>query len=307
MDGRPYITGLVDDPAAVPEAERNKQFKAWVKTLAAWDPRTLAVTGQNIERRRIDHLKGDAFDFLNDEEVRVELLGPIIEDTPAGSGFPFLRQPPDDASLMLGTVPATNASWSESHTINGHSIAFRLRYRNVRFVMTGDMNQEAGARLRTALPNAPLRAEILKAPHHGAADFDMEFMKEVGAVVSLISSGDESAAKEYIHPRATLMAALGKASRTTPAIIFVTELAAFFKLRGPSKDDEPQAGEQKSYFGFERTNFGIVHVRTDGERVLALTHSGKKGMNEAYRFMVDATGNVTFAPEVKKVSAPAAN
>jgi hypothetical protein len=107
-------------------------------------------------------------------------------------------------------------------------------------------------------------------------------------------------------PRATLMAALGKASRTTPAIIFVTELAAFFKMRGPSKDDEPQAGEPKSYFGFERTNFGIVHVRTDGERVLALTHSGKKGMNEAYRFAVDANGNVTFAPEVEKVSAPKA-
>jgi len=306
VNGRPYITGLEEDPAALPDTERNKQFKAWVKTLAAWDTRTLAVTGQNIERRRIDHLSSDAFDFLNDEEVRVELLGPIVENTPAGPGFPFLRQPPEDASLMLGTVSPTNASWSESHTINGHSIAFRLRYKNVRFVMTGDMNQEAGARLRTALPNAPLRAEILKAPHHGAADFDMEFMKEVGAVVSLISSGDESAAKEYIHPRATLMAALGKASRTTPAIIFVTELAAFFKMRGPSTDDEPQAGEKKAYFGFERTNFGIVHVRTDGERVLALTHSGKKGMNEAYRFTVDATGNVTFAPEVEKVSAPKA-
>ena len=29
-------------------------------------------------------------------------------------------------------------------------------------------------------------------------------------------------------------------------------------------------------FGFERTNFGIIHIRTDGERVLVFTHSGKK-------------------------------
>lgn len=308
VNGRPYVTALVDDPADVPEVERNKHFKSWVKTLAAWDARTLAKTGKKIERRRIDHLSADAFDFLNDEEVRVDLLGPIVENTAGGPGFPFLRKPPEDSTLMLGTVanPASK-SWSESHTINGHSIAFRLRYRNVRFVMTGDMNQESGARLRTALPNVALRAEVLKAPHHGAADFDMEFLNEVGAVVSLISSGDESAAKEYIHPRATLMAALGKASRTTPAIIFVTELAAFFKVRGNSIDTDPQAGEVAPYFGFERTNFGIVHIRTDGERVLALTHSGKKGMNEAYRFNVDANGNVTFEPEAVKVSAPKAN
>jgi hypothetical protein len=58
-------------------------------------------------------------------------------------------------------------------------------------------------------------------------------------------------------------------------------------------------------FAFERTNFGIAHIRTDGTRVLAFTHSGKKGMNEAYRFDVDATGAVAFAPAVSKVSAPA--
>jgi hypothetical protein len=48
----------------------------------------------------------------------------------------------------------------------------------------------------------------------------------------MISSGDESVRKEYIHPRATLMAALGRASRQTPAIIFCTELAAFFAYEG---------------------------------------------------------------------------
>ena len=63
---------------------------------------------------------------------------------------------------------------------------------------------------------------------------------------------------------------------------------------------------QGTFFAFERTNFGIAHVRTDGERVLAFTHSGKKGMNEAYRFSVSATGDVEFAAEVSKVSAPKA-
>jgi hypothetical protein len=53
-----------------------------------------------------------------------------------------------------------------------------------------------------------------------------------------------------------------------------------------------------SYFGFERTNFGIIHVRTDGERVLVFTHSGKKGMREAYRFTVDANHHIKFEADV---------
>ena len=294
------VTGLVDDPASVPLGDRNRPFNNWVATLAAWDQRTTALTGSPIERRRIDQTSTDAFDFLADENIRVDLIGPISEPTPAGPGLRFLGTPPDDANLMLGTVESgEGSSPSASHTINGHSIALRLQIGNVRFLLTGDLNQESGRRLRETLPNTSLRCEILKAPHHGSADFDMEFLKEAGPVVSLVSSGDESAAKEYIHPRATLMAALGKASRTTPAIIFVTELAAFFKVIGYVND-----GDGRRFFAFERTNFGIAHIRTDGERVLAFTHSGKEGMNEAYRFAVSTTGEVRFAAKAVKRAAP---
>jgi beta-lactamase superfamily II metal-dependent hydrolase len=300
--GRTYVVGLVDDPAAVPKANRNAPFKAWVDTLAHWDARTQAVTGQPTVRRRIDHLSGDAFAFLADEDIAVELHGPITEPVSGQPGLEFLKAPPDDAELMLGSVPATGSGGlSASHTINGHSIGFRLRYGNVRFLFTGDMNQASMQRLREALPGASLKSEILKAPHHGSADFDMEFLKEASPVVSMISSGDESAQKEYIHPRATLMSALGKASRKTPSIVFCTELAAFFAMRGYATD-----ASGKRFFAFERTNFGIVHIRTDGQRVLAFTHSGKEGMNEAYSFRVSATGDVTFAKKVVKRSAPSA-
>ncbi|MGN7733216.1 ComEC/Rec2 family competence protein [Ensifer sp. 22564] len=304
VDERVFIVGLVDDQAAVPREERNRPFNKWVDTLAAWEGRVQTVTGNGIERRRIDHLSAGAFDFLQDESIAVDILGPIVETVGGQPALRFLRSPPDDANLMLGTVAASGqGAYSASHTINGHSINFRLRFGNVRFMFTGDMNQEASQRLREALPSAALRSEILKAPHHGSADFDMEFLKEIGAVVSLISSGDESEAKEYIHPRATLMAALGKAARTTPAIIFCAELAAFFKTLGYVQDP---ADASKKVFAFERTNFGISHVRTDGERVLAFTHSGKRFMNEAYRFNVSPTGDVVFEKSVVKRSAPAA-
>lgn len=304
-NGKLYLTGLVEDPADTPANERNGPFQAWIDTLAAWEARAQTKLGAPIERRRIDHKTAGAFDFLAAEGVEVELLGPIVADTAQGAGLEFLHDAPDDAKLMLGTVEEPSGSYSASHTINGHSISFRLRYGNVRFLMTGDLNQAAGRRLREALPGASLRCEILKAPHHGSADFDMEFLKEAGPVVSLVSSGDESELKEYIHPRATFLAALGKASRTTPAVVLITELAAFFKVIGYVPRPASKPGKPDPFFAFERTNFGIIHVRTDGERVLVFTHSGKAGMNEAYRFTVSATGEVAFASEVVKRSAPA--
>ena len=118
------------------------------------------------------------------------------------------------------------------------------------------------------------------------------------------------------------MAALGHVMRGDTGVILITELAAFFAVRNEAytvadlkryfndrKTDtftgaqvatllgksKAEGGPGGMFFGFERTNFGIVHIRTDGERVLVFTHSGKEGLNEAYRFTVSATHEVTFA------------
>lgn len=299
-----YATQLVNDPRTVPAADRNQPFSDWCQTLDDWDVRTRALTGSAIEVRRIDHQSGAAFDFLAQEGVHIELHGPITEAVEGNPALRFFRTPAKDSGLMVGTAPPPGGSVSASHTINGHSISFRLRYGNVRFLLTGDLNHESMQMLREAMPQASLTSEILKTPHHGSADFEMAYLREASPVVSLISSGDESVAKEHIHPRATLMAALGKASRGMPAVIFNTELAAFFSYQGAVLQPAKGTRKERWFEGFERTNFGIIHIRTDGERVLAFTHSGKRGMNEAYRFTVSATGAATFAPEVVKRSAP---
>jgi hypothetical protein len=274
----------------------------------------------------------DLFGFLG-PTLKVELHGPFstrVDDPQDGlekDALPFLHEPPKSALLHLeeGTDPGSN-DFSASHTINGHSIAFRLIYGNVRFNFTGDLNQESMARMRQRIPLEALEAEILKAPHHGSADFDFQALRAMKPVVSLISSGDESADKEYIHPRATLVSALGRVSRGETGIVLCTELAAFFAKRDYShqrpliakfyEGDETitradlrrfysanprsQADERAlpSFYGFERTNFGIIHVRTDGERVLVFTHSGKAGMRESYRFTVNAEHHIRFADDV---------
>ncbi|MBA2467149.1 MAG: competence protein, partial [Sphingomonas sp.] len=303
-DGRLYAIDLVDDPRDVPVAERNEPFAKWCDLLDVWEQRLAAATGEQMEVRRLDQTMTDAFNFLHGEGIDIDLFGPVTETVAGKPALEFLRKPKDDVSIILGTQPVAGGTVSASHTINGHSVNFRLRQKNVRMLFTGDMNQESMQRMRDVLPDLSLRSEILKTPHHGSADFDYAFLQEVSPVVSLVSSGDEGVRHEHIHPRATLMAALGKASRQMPAVVFATELAAFFAYRGPSTDKQPTAGQKADFEGFERLNYGIIHVRTDGERVLAFTHSGKRGMNEAYRFTVSATGEIAFAPKAVSRAAP---
>jgi hypothetical protein len=136
-----------------------------------------------------------------------------------------------------------------------------------------------------------LRSEVFKVPHHGSADFSGALFQMVSPVISVVSSGDESARKEYIHPRATLMGALGKHSRVEEPLIFVTELVAFFKVEGWSRlTDAKKAAKRGDFFGFSRAAYGIVKTRTDGRRLLVYTDSGKADMKEAYCYALDENG-----------------
>jgi hypothetical protein len=116
--------------------------------------------------------------------------------------------------------------------------------------------------------------------------------------------------KEYIHPRATLVGSLGKYSRLAEPIIFITELVAFFKVEGWVRpefhkvDDDDNlvlkngkvqidndAQDRGWFFAFSRTAFGIVKVRTDGQRLLVYTNSGQARLKEAYAFTSDPLGD----------------
>ena len=288
------IRELVDDPTALPDSRLNVPFRRWKNSLLHWAGRG------PIEFRRLARGDRKAFEFLADEGIEVEVLGPgtryATVDGRRQSVLEFLREPPKDDNISVTGFDPAQRAFSASHTINGHSITLRLRYGNVRFFLGGDLNQQAMAELNARYSKAQLQSEILKIPHHGSADFDFRLLKTISPAISLISSGDESSRTEYIHPRATLLGALGRIARSDVSLVFSTELAAFFEVRGWSKT----ADGKRSYFGFERTNFGIVHIRTDGERILVFTHSGKQGMNEAYRLDVDARGVVKLAKSIAR-------
>jgi hypothetical protein len=284
--GVTYATDLREDLLKVSDTELNKPFLAWKQALGK-----LRKENRRLAIRRLAYGDDDDFDFLHDENISVQVLGPIVERARGKDGLRFLK------------TPGSN-SLSASHTINGHSIVLRMTYGNVRFLFGADLNHESEQLLlgRAREDGISLASEVLKVPHHGSADFSGEMLDAVRPVVSVISSGDESGAKEYIHPRAGLVGALGKYSRGTVdrPLIYVTEMVAFFRKHGLVSMHKYSAARKLTGKAFdvrnayEKTSFGIVHVRTNGERVLVATHSGREDKKEAYAFTVDGNGGIEF-------------
>jgi hypothetical protein len=270
--GRTLITGLETDLLAVPDREMNGPFKAWKKALKQ------ISRGKDIEFRRLALGDDDAFGFLARDDIGVDVLGPILTTIDGITGLEFLGTP----QRRFGHPEENETTFtgkSASHTINGHSIVLRLRYGKFGFLFAGDLNEQAERRLLAQNKQA-LRSEVFKVPHHGSADYLRDFLEAVGPIVSVVSSGDDGS--DYIHPRATLMAALGRYGRSRDPVVFVTEMVAFFKAEGYVTP--PKRGR---FFAFSRAAFGIVKVRTDGRRLLVYTNSGQADMKEAYAYTLE--------------------
>lgn len=289
------ITGLESNLLNVADKQLNRPFKDWKRALAAFNARG------EIEFRRLQIGDADAFSFLEPEGIEVEVLGPIPTKAGSVTGLKFLGEP--RRGPRLGHPSVTRDPFvgkSVSHTINGHSIVLRLTYGDWRFLYAGDLNEEAEGELLAAhkAGRINLEADVLKVPHHGSADFSPDFLGAVRPVVSVVSSGDESARKEYIHPRATLISALGKHARSAEPVLFVTELVAFFEVEGwvvPEQHEDARFGEvadhggparkrKAPFFAFSRTAYGLVQARTDGKRLLVCTNSGQVQLKEAYAY-----------------------
>jgi beta-lactamase superfamily II metal-dependent hydrolase len=309
------ITGLESNLLNVPDAEMNEPFQAWKAALKDYKKRG-PISFKNLQI-------GDdaAFDFLSDESISVQVLGPIMTGIGNVKGLKFLGNPPEGPRIgqeSLNIKPVGFSGASASHTINGHSVIFRMNYGRFNFLFTGDLNDEAGRALASAhsMGQLNLQSEVFKVPHHGSADFSGAFIQSVAPVISVISSGDESARKEYIHPRATIVGALGKHSRVEEPLIFVTELVAFFAMEGfvdpefhkLSKQGKAviegtevalNAKAKKRFFAFSRSAFGIVMVRTDGEHLLVYTNSGQDTLKEAYAYRINEFGKPEPTPVLK--------
>lgn len=317
VNGRPHIVDLVDDLRPLPPARLNKFFKGWRTTLETYGQRAQAA-GKAFIVERLERGSAGKFPAFSAENIKIDVLGPITVPVATAGGqkpaLPFLSKPRKKLSSVESNA---FGSPSAGHTVNGHSIVLRLTYGKCRILFTGDLNEESENILiaADAAGTSSLEADVLKVPHHGSADFLPRFLKAVGALISIVSSGDESAQKEYVHPRATLVGGLGRHSRVEDPLIFVTELVAFFAKEGYVGEDwhamtangttavrrnadVVDIPTRKKFFGFSRSAFGTVHLRTDGKHLLVWTDSALVDLKEAYRF--DLTTN---PPKLESVDA----
>lgn len=283
--GKTFVTSLHSDLRDVADSKLNKGFKDFKKALKD------LKNNQNRKPKvkRLEYGDDAEFDFLGDD-VSVEVLGPITSKVRRKTALRYFRSP--------------------GHTINGHSVVLRMRYGNVRFLLGGDLNEESQEWLleRVGQDNRSLESEVLKVPHHGSHEFSPRALAAIRPVVSVVSSGDESASKEYIHPRSGLVGALGKYSRSEVErpLIYVTEMVAFFSKVGLAnihkiRNGRPSATADRHPNVYKKTVFGIVHVRTDGERVLVTTHSGRDDRKESYAFHVAPDGGIEMEHNVRMI------
>ena len=143
-------------------------------------------------------------------------------------------------------------------------------------------------------------ADIFKFPHHGSNDICRSFMKSIDPAATVVSSGDE---ERYCHPRAKTLGSIGKLSRGDWPMIFSAELARsssdkriepqevighYLDLKqkiasAPTEESKLKYElELKKLLSSERTVsvYGMINVRTDGNRVVIAQKQEKKAGNK---------------------------
>ncbi len=213
-------------------------FASWIKAIKA--------KGATLDYGAVSTETGEL--KLGDDSVKLEVLGPVLD--------------------KVGGKPAYPWFGDKAHTINGHSVVLRLTHDKVRVLFTGDLNTRAEERLLAKLPPAAFDAHVLKAPHHGSQEFTPAFLKAVRPQISVISSGDE---RDFGHPRANFIGAVGRASRGEEPLVFSTELAGNFVEVDAKEGPQPAnaSPDAKRRVLFKRRLNGMINVRSDGAKLFA--------------------------------------
>jgi competence protein ComEC len=229
-----------------------------------------AVTDSGASYDRLDRSDG-VFD-IGDPDISMEILGPVLE--------------PDGRSLRWFS--------DKSHTINGHSLVFRLTYGFVRAFFSGDLNEDGSGHL-LSVPNGSLsvNSHIFKAPHHGSHEFSGELFDAVNPMVTIVSSGEMP---DHGHPRANFLGVIGRFGRGPEPLLFSTEISALFADAGDpvaatstntstSFDDldyATSAANVEARLRFKKLLPGIINVRTNGQHIYAFRRVQQSYQWESY-------------------------
>ncbi|WP_237103647.1 ComEC/Rec2 family competence protein [Nonomuraea sp. MG754425] len=119
---------------------------------------------------------------------------------PPGTRWRF--GPSEVTVLAPDPVHGETNGYGEGSAINNASVVLHVRWRSGSILLGGDLETEAQDEL---LHRFPMRADLLKTPHHGSNRQSPGFLASLGARAALISVG---AGNDYGHPAGSTLALL---------------------------------------------------------------------------------------------------
>jgi beta-lactamase superfamily II metal-dependent hydrolase len=288
MGSRPQVVAALADDA---DPKLQGEWGQLMRNVT--DARTVEGTATPIER--LSHLDRyvPQFDGRGDG-VAIRVLAPF-------------------ETMVAGQPALHNYGSAASKNTNGNSLLLRLDYKRVRILLTGDLNADSQrALLRDYVGGRiELQCDVAKACHHGSDDVSYEFLSAMRPAATVISSGDNEG---HDHPRPAIVAASATtgyleiaADRIVTPLVYSTELARSVNLGKPVKltvagpdvatvvdktelrtatveakvtkagDLNPTTVKRTLDRTYIVTGliYGLVNVRTDGDRILCATLNEK--------------------------------
>jgi len=301
QNGKQFYTQLMGDRSEVANClpgGNGSQLQGWWAQFMQMVVNTRWIDNQPTDIQRLSHLTGflPGFEPGVAGEPSIKVLAPVEFDL---QGVPGLHK----------------YSGGESQVTNGNSVLCRLDFGRVRILLTGDLNRNSQAALLEDYigHRDEFQCDVTKSCHHGSEDISYSFLQAVQPAVTIISSGDNEG-HDHPRPSIVAASAITGFQKIANdelvlPLIYSTELARSINLGDPielsekdaaGKDTHKLSGDafDKSVLRFTvrkpgelqpqtkyRTMkytlvvggliYGLVNVRTDGDKILCATMNEK--------------------------------
>lgn len=315
-----YITDVIDDRALLETiiGDPAKVGRKWYPNLLK-DAATLGRVG---DIRMLCSEDG----FLpgyEDGELVIRVLAPVPEDGPGGGRM--LRWFNDEGKTKNGHSVVLKLEYRGVKILLGGDLNTPAEEYLLRHYTGLDPRPETPEDEQELITRAreTFEADVAKACHHGSADFTDLFLRAINATATIVSSGDN---ESHSHPRPDSLGAFGKNGRGSRPLIFSTELArSVTQTTTPSqeirdritrlsvfRDKEEDEDKRTALVAeIERlqdenrqsivTVYGMINLRTDGERVVLAQKLEKPGSGgrewDIHLLEPDASGHLEYVSE----------